>query len=177
MTELLAFETERLLILPMTEADAPYLLALMNTPKWLKYIGDRNVHSIVEAAVYIAEKISPQFEKKGFGNYKVIRKSDHTFLGNCGLYDRPGLEGVDIGFAFLPDYEKQGYAYEAATKMRDMGFEKFGIDIISAITLPSNLASQKLLEKLGLTFVKMIRLAGDEEELMFYQIHKSAIIP
>jgi len=176
MTNLLDFETERLRILPMTKADAPCLLALMNTPKWLKYIGDRNVHSVVDAEIYIAEKITPQFENIGFGNYKVIRKSDGKFLGNCGLYDRPGLEVVDIGFAFLPAYENKGYAYEAALKMRDMGFEKFGIEVISAITLPSNLASQKLLEKLGLTFVKMIRLIDNDEELMFYQIHKSTAV-
>ncbi len=172
MTKLLEFETERLRLLPITKADAPYLLALMNTPKWLAYIGDRNVHSNAEAEVYITEKITPQFEKLGYGNYKVIRKSDGQFLGNCGLYDRPGLEGVDIGFAFLPAYENKGYAYEAAVKMRDEGFNSFGIKTISAITLPANLASQKLLEKLGLTFIKMIQLPNDEEKLMFYQIHK-----
>ena len=85
-----SFETERLLIQPLTKADAPHLLALMNTPKWIKNIGDRNVHTIAEAAAYIDEKITPQFERLGFGNYKVIRKSDGQFLGNCGLYDRPG---------------------------------------------------------------------------------------
>ncbi len=172
MTNLLEFETERLRLLPLTKADAPHLLELMNTPKWLKNIGDRNVHSIADAETYIKEKITPQFDRLGFGNYKVIRKADGQFLGNCGLYDRPGLEGVDIGFAFLPDFEKKGYAYEASVKMRDAGFNRFGIKTISAITLPSNLASQKLLEKLGLVFIKMIRLPHDEEELMFYQINK-----
>ena len=167
-----SFETVRLLIEPLTKADAPHLLALMNTSKWIKNIGDRNVHTIADAEAYIEEKITPQFERLGFGNYKVTRKSDGQFLGNCGLYDRPGLEGVDIGFAFLPAFERKGYAFESAEKLRDEGFGQFGIKTISAITIPSNIASQKLIEKLGLSFVKMVNLPNDDEELMFYQIHK-----
>lgn len=174
MSIYLSFETPRLLLEPLTTDDAPHLLALMNTPKWIKNIGDRKVYTVEAAANYITQKINPQFERLGFGNYKVVRKSDGEFLGNCGLYDREGLEGVDIGFAFLPAYEKKGYAFEAAQKIRDEGFNRFGITTISAITIPSNLASQKLLEKLGLTFVKMIQLPGDEEELMYYQIQKKA---
>ncbi len=170
-----SFQTPRLLIEPLTKTDAPHLLALMNTPKWIEYIGDRNVHTISEAEAYIAEKITPQFKELGFGNYKVTRKSDGVFLGNCGLYNRPGLAGVDIGFAFLPEHEKKGYAFESAEKLRDEGFGQFGIKTISAITLPTNKASQKLLEKLGLNFVKMITLPNDKDELMFYQIHKKSI--
>lgn len=167
-----SFQTTRLLIEPLTIHNAADLLELMNTPKWIKNIGDRNVHTVATAEAYITKKITPQFERLGYGNYKVTRKSDGQFLGNCGLYDRPGLEGVDIGFAFLPAYEKKGYAFEAAQKLRDEGFTQFGIETISAITIPSNHGSQKLLEKLGLSFVKMIQLPGEDEELMFYQIHK-----
>jgi Acetyltransferases, including N-acetylases of ribosomal proteins len=169
------FETERLKLHAVTKADAPHQLAIMNTPKWLKNIGDRKVYTVEEAEKYIAKKITPQFNRLGFGNYKVIRKSDGKFLGNCGLYDRPELEGVDIGFAFLPHYEKKGYAFESAQKLKEEAFSTFGIKTISAITIPSNLSSQKLLEKLGLSFVKMIRLPNDDEELMFYQIHNQEI--
>lgn len=170
-----SFQTDRLFIQPLTISDAPHLLVLMNTPKWLKNIGDRNVHTIAAAETYITEKITPQFDRLGYGNYKVIRKADGQFLGNCGLYDRPGLKGVDIGFAFLPEFEKKGYAFESALKLRDVGFTQFEIKIISAITLPSNHASQKLLEKLGLVFIKMIQLPNDPAELMFYQIHQKDV--
>lgn len=165
------FETERLELHAVTKADASHQLAIMNTPKWLKNIGDRKVYTEEAAANYIAKKITPQFEKLGFGNYKVVRKSDGQFLGNCGLYDRPGIEGVDIGFAFLPAFEKKGYAFESAQKLKEEAFSNLGINTISAITIPANISSQKLLEKLGLRFVKMIRLPNDDEELMFYQIH------
>lgn len=44
----------------------------------------------------------------------VIRKLDNVKIGTCGLYDREGIDGVDIGFAFLPEYEKKGFAFENA---------------------------------------------------------------
>jgi len=79
-------------------------------------------------------------------------------LGTCGLYDRAGIEGIDIGFAFLPAYENKGYAFESANEIKRAGIEVFGISSISAITTKDNVASQKLLEKLGLKFSLMMQL-------------------
>ena len=162
------FETDRLLLRPTTEADASYLMEVMNTPKWIKFIGDRNIRSLEDAQKYIREKISPQLKRLGYSNYTVIRKEDGAKIGSCGLYDREGLEGLDIGFAFLPAYEKKGYAYEAATEIMRAAKEVFGVNKISGITVKENLASQKLLEKLGLSFREIIRLEGDPEDLMLY---------
>lgn len=165
-----SYETQRLLLKQTDKSDAQFVLELMNTPKWHKYIGDRNVHCVNDAIVYIAEKITPQFEQLGFGNYTVIRKSDGIKVGSCGLYDREGLDGVDIGFGFLPEFEKQGYAFESALKIKELAIYNFGLNQINAITSKDNIASQKLLEKLGLNFTKFITLPDSEEELMFYQI-------
>ncbi len=71
-----SFETERLIIKPTTEADSSFIYELVNTPKWIKNIGDRNVNSTKDAANYIKNKITPQLEKLGFSNYTVIIKSD-----------------------------------------------------------------------------------------------------
>lgn len=162
------FETERLLLKPCVEEDAAFIYKLLNCESWLKNIGDRDVKSVEEAGAYIRTKMYPQLKKLGFGNYTVIRKSDGAKIGTCGLHDRKGLEGVDIGFAFLAEYEKQGYGFESANELKKQGFELFALKQINAITLPSNIASQKLLEKLGLQFIKMITLPNDNEELMFY---------
>lgn len=78
----------------------------------------------------------------------MIRKKDHQKIGICGLYDREGLEGIDIGFALLPEYEKTGFVFEAANKLKDAAFNEFEIKVISAITTKDNISSQKLLEKM-----------------------------
>lgn len=166
--KLIKSETERLFLRPTNTEDAEFLLELMNSPKWLKNIGDRKVRTVQDAINYIETKVKTQQQRLGFSNYTVIRKSDQTKIGTCGLYDRDGLEGVDIGFAFLPEYEKMGYAYESASKMMEMGIQHFGLTKISAITLQENRESQRLIEKLGLKFEKRIKLPNDEEELLLY---------
>lgn len=164
------FETERLLIRPCAVEDAEFIYELLNCNTWLKYIGDRNVKSAKEAEVYIKEKMHQQLKRLGFGNYTVIRNTDGAKIGTCGLHDREELEGVDIGFAFLPNFEKQGYAFEAANELIKQGFNLFHLKQINAITLPINKSSRKLLEKLGLQFEKMINLPNDKEKLMFYSL-------
>ena len=172
MKEYKKFETERLILQPTLEEDAAFILELLNTPKWLKYIGERNVKTIEAAKDYIVQKMKPQLIKIGYGNYTLIRKSDHAKVGTCGLYDRDGLEGLDIGFAFLPEFEKKGYAFEAADKLKNVAFNEFGITRISAITAKDNFASQKLLEKLGLVLLGTTTIPNDDEELFLYRIEK-----
>ncbi|SNR59257.1 GNAT family N-acetyltransferase [Lutibacter flavus] len=170
MEKYASFETERLLLKPTSKKHAPFILELLNTPKWQQYIGDRNVHSIKEAEKYIKDKITPQLEKLGFANYTVILKKDSVKIGSCGLYNREGLDGIDIGFAFLPAYEKQGYAFESAQKIIEIGIHIFNIKKLSAITVKENYASQKLLEKLGLQFIEIIKIPNDDEELLLYRL-------
>lgn len=166
------FETERLILKPTLEEDAEFLFQLINMPKWIKYIGERNVKTVQEAENYIVEKMKPQLVKLGFGNYTLIRKTDNVKIGTCGLHDREGLEGLDIGFAFLPEYERKGYAFEAAEKLKNIAFSEFGINKISAITTKNNFASQRLLEKLGLKKIGTTKVTNDDEELLLYRIEK-----
>lgn len=172
MTAFRSFNTTRLILKPTDESDAAFLLELMNTPKWHQYIGDRNVRTLGQAKAYIQEKMIPQFERLGYANYTLVRKEDGVKVGTCGLYDREGLEGIDIGFALLPAYERLGYAYEAAKKLKMLAFEEFGVEVIRAITLPVNIPSQRLLERLGLLHIDTITLPDDKEELFLYEIKK-----
>lgn len=164
------FETERLILQPTSEDDAAFIYELVNTPKWLANIGDRNVKSVADAKSYIKDRIIPQLEKLGYGNYTLIRKLDNIKIGSCGLYDREGLEGIDIGFALLPVYENMGYGFESATKLIEVANQEFNIKLISAITTKENRTSQKLIEKLGLTYVKTVKIPNDAEELLLYNI-------
>lgn len=172
MTEYKTFETERLVVKPTVEADAEFIFELLNSPNWLKYIGNRNVTSIESAREYIKLKMLPQLERLGFGNYTVVRKSDQAKMGICGLYDREGLNGLDIGFAFLPEYEGHGYAFESANKLKQVISDEFGITDIVAITSQDNVSSQRLLEKLGMRLTGTTKIPNEEEELLLYKISK-----
>ncbi|WP_297798113.1 GNAT family N-acetyltransferase [uncultured Eudoraea sp.] len=166
------FETERVRLKPTSVEDAEFIYQLMNTPKFIQYIGDREIKSVVRAKDYIKTKMLPQLQRLGYSNYTVFQKSDNSKIGTCGLYDREGLDGIDIGFAFLPQYEGRGFAYEAANRLKNAAFEEFEIQEIKAITSKENSSSQRLLEKLGLEMADIIILPDDDEELLLYKIQK-----
>ncbi len=148
--------------------DAAFILELVNTPDWIRFIGDRNVHTIEEAAQYIRVRMLPQFERLGYGNFTVREKSTGNPVGTCGIYDREGLEGCDLGFALLPQYYRKGYGFESAQALMHYASENWSVNNLKAITLEVNIPSRMLLEKLGFTLVGPIQLANDPEELLLY---------
>ncbi len=163
-------ETERLFLRKFTIEDAVFLLELLNSPKWVQFIGDRGITEISEAEDYIKSKFIANYEKLGFGFYLVMLKDTNIAMGMCGLVKRNGLEDVDIGFAFLPNYEKKGYAFEAATATLHYAKTVLKLQRVVAITTKENINSIKLLQKLGLQFEKIIDLATDDRDLMLFGI-------
>ena len=163
------YETERLILKPTDKEDGEFIFKIMNTPKYYKYIGDRNIRTLEDAENYITQKMMPQYEKMGFGNFTVTLKSDSSKIGFCGIYVRPSLETPDIGFAFFEEYEGKGYAYEASSLLKQLAKDEFGLKKLSGITVEYNHSSRKLLEKLGLKFQKKFFMEGDSEELMYYE--------
>ncbi len=166
------FETERLLIRPTSEKDAELIYELLNTPKFLKFVGDRQIHSIQVAEQYIKTQMLPQLSTLGYSSYSIITKADGSKVGTCGLYNRDGVDGIDIGFGLLPQYEGMGYAYESAYRLMRAAFEDFEIEEIKAITAKENISSQRLLEKLGLEMIGTTRLPNDTNDLLLYKIDK-----
>lgn len=167
------FETERLLLRQPTVDDAGFLLRIVNEPSWLRYIGDRNVHTIEEAKNYLLNGSIKSFETNGFGFGIVILKETGALIGMCGLVKRNFLEDIDIGFAFFPQYTGQGYAFEAADAMMKYAHGPLGINRIAAITTQDNESSIRLLKKLGFQVNKTIVVDGEE---LFLFTHSSSII-
>lgn len=99
----------------------------------------------------------------------MILKEDNTKIGAVGIFEREGLDVLDIGFSFLEKYEGKGYAYESANKLKEVAATDFGVHKISAITTKDNFSSQKLIERLGLKFQKMVTIPEDVVELMYYE--------
>ena len=165
---MVSLQTDRLQLEEITFEDADFIIALLNTPSWIQYIGDRNVHTIKEANSYIQRSYIHAYKKYGFGMYKMVLKSNDKTIGLCGLVKRNYLKHHDIGFALLPDYHRQGYAYEAASAIMNHAHQTLHIHPILAFTTQNNLASQNLLQKLGLQFKKFIKIPNDEEILMLF---------
>jgi RimJ/RimL family protein N-acetyltransferase len=160
--------TDRLIIKRFTLKDAAFLKKLVNTPNFLKFIGNRNINTIEEAKTYIKNTHFKSYKTYDFGFYKLILKDSNTPIGTCGLVKRNELNNADIGFAFLQEYENKGYGFEASEAIIKLAKLQFKLNKLLAITVPYNTSSIKLLEKLGFTFEKRIKPFEDDEELLLF---------
>jgi len=165
---MISFETERLFVREFTLEDGAFVLKLMNSEGWLHYIGDRDIKTIADAQVYIEEKYLPSYELNGYGAYIVILRETGIAVGSCGLYTRENLEHPDIGFAFLTEYLGKGYGFESSQGAMKHAREVLGVRTFLGITLPENIPSIKLLEKLGLKKKSPFFFNNDAEELLLF---------
>jgi RimJ/RimL family protein N-acetyltransferase len=161
-------ETERLVLRRLCNDDAEFVLKLLNQPSFLRYIGDKGVRNMEDAVRYIQTGPVASYEQFGFGSYLVELKQTEVPIGMCGLLKRESLPDVDVGFAFLQDYWSQGFAFEAAAAVMNYGREVLGLRRIVAITSLDNRASIRLLEKIGLKFERLIKLAEDQPEVRLF---------
>ena len=161
-------ETNRLILREFIIDDADFVFELLNSPSWLKYIGDRNVKNLDDAKKYISDKLISSYINNGFGLYEIILKKDNIPIGMCGLIKRDTLENIDLGFALSSAFTGNGYAFEAASATLNYAKTVLMLDHIIAITTTENKHSIKLLEKLNFVFEKMVRLSNEEDELMLF---------
>ena len=160
--------TPRLGLRTLTDADAPFILELLNEPSFIRNIGDRGVRTVEDARGYIAAGPMASYARFGFGLYLVELAASVTPIGICGILKRDELPEPDIGFAFLPAYWSQGYALEAATAVRDYARDALGLPRLLAIVNPSNASSIRLLERLGFSYQSMTRLGTEASDVKLY---------
>lgn len=167
-------ETERLILRPFTLADTDFIIELLNTEGFLKYIADRNIKTNEDAERYLLQGPLKSYATHGFGLCKILLKARNNepeeAIGMCGLLQRDYLPNPDIGYALLPRYEGKGYAKESAKAVLRWGFAERDCTTISAIVLPQNQVSVRLLERLGMTLQNKITPPETGEELLLYSI-------
>ncbi len=154
--------TERLTLSELTLNDTEFIIELVNTEGWLKFIGNRNIKTQEDAVKYIQMLL----DDPGIVYWVIKPKEQNIPIGVVTFINRKHLPHPDLGFAFLPQHSGKGFAYEAAKIVLD--------DIISeyptllASTLDGNINSMKLLEKLGFMPLKE-EMEGDVK-VFYYKI-------
>lgn len=163
-------ETERLMLRELTLGDTAFIVELVNSPGWIKYIGDRNIKTVEQAKAYLENGPIKSYMENGFGLWLVETKDNKKPIGMCGLLRRDYLDHPDIGFAFLPASIGKGFGFEAAMATLIFAKDNLKLSSVLAITMPDNNASIKLLEKIGMKFMKSFSSPANHEELLLYQI-------
>ncbi|MEY3442727.1 MAG: hypothetical protein RLZZ519_1008 [Bacteroidota bacterium] len=160
--------TARLMLREATVEDAPFFYELLNSETWLAHIGNRGILTIDHAAKYIENSLGRHYAAHGFGLWLVALRENGQAIGICGILKRAGLDLPDLGFAFLPAFEGQGFAREAAVATLDFAENQLDIHEVLAITTEANLRSQRLLLATGFVHNGEVILPGETEALMLF---------
>ena len=164
----MSFETQRLRIRELTVDDAEFICGLVNEPSFLENIGDKGVRNLEDARQFILEGPWASHRERGYGQFLVELKKGGDPIGVCGLLFREALDVSDIGCAFMPQFWRRGFAFEAACAVMEYGRSMLGIDKIVGLTSEENVASIKALEKLGMSFERMVKMSDDDPGTALY---------
>jgi RimJ/RimL family protein N-acetyltransferase len=146
--------TPRLALARFSPADAPGFYELNGDPAVVRYTGDKAFASVAEAEAFI--RGYDHYQGHGYGRWSVYLTQTNEYLGFCGLAYRASVDEVDVGFRLMHRYWGQGYATEAARASVEHGFREYGLVKIVGRAMPENLASVRVLEKIGMTFAKRV---------------------
>lgn len=153
-------ETNHLLLRAFDICDAENFYQLNLNPNVIKYTGNSAFKDISEARKFL-ENYS-DYQRNGYGRWAVINKSTNQFLGWCGLKYDEDLDETDIGFRFFECFWNLGFATESAKACLDYGFNELHLKTIVGRAMKENMASIKVLEKIGLKFEKAFDFDGQE---------------
>lgn len=155
--------TARLVIQPLSLDDDAFVLRLLNEPSFMENIGDKGVRDLDGARAYLRDGPLASYAQHGFGLWRVGLAGEGTAIGTAGLLKRDYLDGIDIGYAFLPEFTGQGYALEATRAVMEHARQLPGVSGVLAIVNEHNVRSIGLLGKLGFRPDGSVRIPGSDQ--------------
>lgn len=163
-------ETDRILLRPFTEDDVIAVFAFGSSSEVNTYTGDKNLEEQDQAMHIIRKTWFVDYKTYGYGRLTVIHKADKKVIGFAGIKFLTELEETDLGYRFLPEYWGMGLATEVSKPLVKHTFENFKLDQLIGIAMRENIASQRVLEKIGLTWYKDDEVMGDGENHKWYKL-------
>lgn len=145
-------QTPRLILRQFTEADAALILELNSDPEIVKYVHEPTLKTIEHAQDILNNIILPQYQNN-LGRWAIHTKHNMDFIGWCGLKYLPEPDEVDLGYRLMQKAWGHGYATEAAQASLEHGFNELNLKLITGRAHIENLASIKVLEKIGMDFI------------------------
>lgn len=142
-------ETDRLIVRGWKPGDVEAFYAICSDPAVMRFVGDGTPWSRERTQAFL-DRATAMMQARGFCQWPVVRKGEGELVGFCGFV--PCEEGAEIGWRLAPTMWGRGFATEAARAVLQYGFDLFGFPRVLATVQPSNSASVRVIEKLGLSY-------------------------
>jgi ribosomal-protein-alanine N-acetyltransferase len=158
-------ETERLYLRELLAEDALSMFTMDSDPEVHRYLGNKPLASLMQSQEQITF-IQRQYRENGIGRWAVIDKQTGNFVGWSGLKLiteslNQQTNFYELGYRFLRQYWGRGYATEAARASLHYGFNTLGLTAVYSMADVQNQASNKVLLKLGFTYISQFDSLGE----------------
>jgi ribosomal-protein-alanine N-acetyltransferase len=159
-----SFSTPRLIAERVTAAHWADLRRMDEDEQFMALLG--GVRDKAGTVAYLETNVK-HWAEHGFGMWMLRDAATSAVVGRAILrhLDVEGVDEVEVGYGFMPDYWGRGLATEIARACVRIGFEQLRLPSIVAITTPSNVASQRVMTKAGLAYERDIVHAGAPHRL------------
>lgn len=146
-------ETERLMVRTWSFDDAEDGYGIWSDPEVMRYVGTGKPNSSIEETRAWIGRMKAHHERYGFGFWAVVEKKNSRLIGSCGMgYQHDGGLPIEFGYTLARSSWGCGYATEAARACLRYAFEKLHLRELSASVDSRNVASQRVLEKIGFVY-------------------------
>ena len=164
-------ETPRLLLRDWREEDVDAYARICTDPEVMRFMLPPRPLSHAEAA-YDVQNILDHWRRHGFGHWAVEERESGRFVGRTGIkrHDDWDLdaENTEVGWLYDRSVWGQGYATEAAREAVRFCFEELDRPEVISIAHPENLASRRVMEKVGLRYAGARRWEGRKLDVVWY---------
>jgi len=167
-------ETNRLLLRHLVADDLDNLFTLYSDPEIRRYFPEGTL-TYEETKEELEWFLNGHPKHPELGLWATIHKESNQFIGRCGLlpWTIEGRYEVEVAYMIAKEYWGQGLGTEAAKAILQYGFEQLGLSRLICMIDPSNNASRRVAEKIGMTLEKeMDGFEGDNKPFLIYSTSK-----
>ncbi|HEY9633092.1 MAG TPA: GNAT family N-acetyltransferase [Coleofasciculaceae cyanobacterium] len=164
-------ETRRLQLRHFTPNDADELYRIYSYPDLFKYMPNQQP-LLWEQTRIVIDSLIESWQRHRFGVWAVIYKKNQELIGHCGLKFLDNTLEIQMGYLLLKSYWGIGLGTEAAGVALKYGFEEASLERIVAIAKPENIASRRVMEKVGMKYEKNAHFYGND--VVYYSISRKA---
>lgn len=149
---MIVLQTDRLILRDWRESDRQPFSEINADPRVMESMP---APLSPEESDLLVDQIESHMQSHGFGLCAVELRQNHAFIGFIGLavpsFQAQFTPCVEVGWRLSADHWGQGLATEGAREMIRYAFEVLGLDEVVSFTVPANLGSRRVMEKLGMT--------------------------
>lgn len=167
----MVLETERLLLRPFAPGDLEAFASVFADPEVTRFLGFES--GSFDRCRRELEFWMDAYGRQGFGMLAVVSKAEGELIGRCGFarWEVEGAQEVELGCVLKREYWGRGLGTEAASALRDYGFQALGFTRLVSVLHPDDPASERVARKIGMTCERNVHAFA--QRLLLFTLHRT----